>query len=200
MGHVATESNSTSHSALLLNKLYQASFRDHRFLKNIQLILVPCCFMWLCVCDISPPPMRAAFSSWVQTPYPFQLCKTIFTSWKGLCGYDRDDMSCQDFCTMCMLRTVPSHFSICKWHVIRAVQHLHVVFSCFLIFLWWFHQLGVLLWECYYIMWTANPSSSLKSFISCTWAVVHLPKQYMVLKIVVNGFQVAGKAQLYFSF
>ena len=94
--------------------------------------------MWLCVCDIppppSPPPMRAAFSSWVQTPYPFQLCKTIVTSWKGLCGYDRDDMSCQDFCTVCLLRTFPSHYSICKQHVIRAVQHLHVVFSCFLIF------------------------------------------------------------------
>ena len=139
--------------------------------------------MWLCVCDISPPPpappMRAAFSSWVQTPYPFQLCKTIVTSWKGLCGYDRDDMSCQDFCTVCLLRTFPSHYSICKQHVIRAAQHLHVVFSCFLIFFWWFHQLGILLWECYYILWTANPSSSLQSFISCTWAVVHLPKQYM---------------------
>ena len=94
--------------------------------------------MWLCVCDISPPPppppMRAVFSSWVQTPYPFQLCKTIVTSWKGLCGYDRDDMSCQDFCTLCLLITFPSHYSICKQHVIRAVQHLHVVFSCFLIF------------------------------------------------------------------
>ena len=94
--------------------------------------------MWLCVCDISPhppaPPMRAAFSSWVQTPYPFQLCKTIVTSWKGLCGYDRDDMSCQDFCTVCLLRTFPSHYSICKQHVIRAAQHLHIVFSCFLIF------------------------------------------------------------------
>ena len=90
--------------------------------------------MWLCVCDISPPPMRAGFSSWVQTPYPFQLCKTILTSWKDLCGYDIDDMSCQDFCTVCLLRTFPSHYSICKQHVIHAVQHLHVVFSCFHIF------------------------------------------------------------------
>ena len=56
---------------------------------------------------------------------------TILTSWKGFCGYDRDDMSCQDFCTVCLLRTFPSHYSICKQHVIPVV-HLHVVFSCFL--------------------------------------------------------------------
>ena len=35
-------------------------------------------------------------------------------------------------CTVCLLRTCPSHYSICKQqHVIPAVQHLHAVFSCF---------------------------------------------------------------------
>ena len=52
----------------------------------------------------------------------------------GLCGYDRDDMSCQDFCTLCLLRTFPSHYSFCKRHVIPAAEHLHDVFSCFLTF------------------------------------------------------------------
>ena len=66
----------------------------------------------------------------------FSCVMTILTFWKGLCGYDRD-MSCQDFCTVCLLRTFPSHYSICKQHVIPAVQHIHFVFSCFLIFLWW---------------------------------------------------------------
>ena len=64
----------------------------------------------------------------------FSCVMTILTSWKGLCGYDRVDMSCQDFCTVCLLRTFPCHYSICKQHVIPAVQHLHAhaVFSCFL--------------------------------------------------------------------
>ena len=64
----------------------------------------------------------------------FSYVMTILTSWKGLCGYDRDDISCQDFCTVCLLRTFPSHHSICKQHVIPAVQHLHALFSCFLFF------------------------------------------------------------------
>ena len=64
----------------------------------------------------------------------FSCVMTILTSWKGLCSYDRDNMSCQDFCTVCLLRTFPSHYSICKQHVIPAVQHLHIVFSCFLLF------------------------------------------------------------------
>ena len=59
----------------------------------------------------------------------YSCVMTILTSWKGLCGYDRDGMSCQDLCTVCLLRTFPSHYSICKQHVIRAVQHLHVIFS-----------------------------------------------------------------------
>ena len=44
----------------------------------------------------------------------FSCVMTILTSWKRLCGYDRDDMSCQEFCTVCLLRTFPSHYSICK--------------------------------------------------------------------------------------
>ena len=71
---------------------------------------------------------------WVQTPYPFQLCNDYFDILKGSSRYDRDDMSCQDFCTVCLLRTFPSHHFICKQHVIPAVQHLYFVFSCFLIF------------------------------------------------------------------
>ena len=71
---------------------------------------------------------------WVQTPYHFQLCNDYFAILKGLCRCDRDDITCQDLCTMCLLRTFPSRYSICKQHVIPAVQHLYVVFSCFLIF------------------------------------------------------------------
>ena len=110
----------------------------------------------------------------------FSCLMTILISWKGLCGYDRDGMSCQDFCTVCLLRTFPSHYSICKQHVIPVVHDVHVVFSCFLIFFVTISLIGntvvrVLL----YILWTANPSSSLYSFITSTWAVVHLPKQYV---------------------
>ena len=64
----------------------------------------------------------------------FSCVMTILTSREGLCGYDREEMSCQDFCTVCLLRSSPAHYSIYKQHVIPAVQHLHVVFSCFLIF------------------------------------------------------------------
>ena len=60
----------------------------------------------------------------------FSCVMIILTSWKGLCGHDTDDMSCQDFCSVCLLRTFPSHYPICKQHAIPAVQHLHVVFSC----------------------------------------------------------------------
>ena len=40
----------------------------------------------------------------------------------------------QCVCFLCLLKTFLSHYSICKQHVIPAVQHLHVVFSCFLSF------------------------------------------------------------------
>ena len=91
-----------------------------------------------------PPPQwwstslhatRATFSSWGRRLTLFSCVMTILTSWKSLCGYDRDDMSCQDFCTVLSVEDFfPSHYSICKEHVIPAVQHLHVVFSCFLNF------------------------------------------------------------------
>ena len=38
------------------------------------------------------------------------------------------------FGTVCLLRTFPSRYSICKQHVIPDVQHLHVVFSFFFFF------------------------------------------------------------------
>ena len=89
--------------------------------------------MWLCVCENIMKHFTACniqFPEWRR----LTLCScvmTILTSWKGLCGYERDDMSCQDFCTMCLLRTLTtSHYSICMLHVIPVVQHLNVVFSC----------------------------------------------------------------------
>ena len=115
--------------------------------------------MWLCVCENIMEHLTACnikFPEYRRLTL-FSYVMTILTSWKGLCGYDRDDMSCQDFCTVCLLRTFPSHYSICKQHVIPVVQHLHVVFSCFLIFWWWFHLLGILLWECYYIVYGPQP-------------------------------------------
>ena len=66
--------------------------------------------------------------------WQLQLCNDYFDILKGLCHYHSVDMYCQDFCTVCLLRTFPSHYSIGKQHVIPAVQHLYVVFSCFLIF------------------------------------------------------------------
>ena len=115
--------------------------------------------MCLCVCENI---MKHFTACNIQFPECrrltlFSCVITILTSWKGLCGYYRDDMSCQDFCTVCLLRTFPSHYSSCKQHVIPVVQYLHVVFYCFLIFSWWFHQLGILLWECYYIFYGPQP-------------------------------------------
>ena len=92
------------------------------------------------ICDIIHPPniMKHFPACNIQFPEcrrltPFSCVMTILTSRKGLWGYDRDDMSCQHYCTVCLLRTFPSHYSICKQHVIPTVQHLHVLFSCFLI-------------------------------------------------------------------
>ena len=164
--------------------------------------------MRLFVCDIPPSPQHnealhyVQYSvTWVQTPYPFQLCNDYFdilTSWKGLCGYDRDHMFCQDFCTVCLLITFPSHYS--KQHVIPAVQHLHVVFSCFLIFCDDFTN-----WEycCESAIILCGPQTTPISFNSSLpvhelWCIYQ--NNICFLKIVVNGFQVAGKAQHYFSF
>ena len=74
--------------------------------------------MWLCVCENIIKHFTACN---IQIPECrrlalFSCVMTILTSWKGLCGYDRDDMYCQDFCTVCLLRTFPSHYSICKQH------------------------------------------------------------------------------------
>ena len=82
---------------------------------------------------------------------------TIETSWKRLCGYDRDDMSCQDFCTVCLFHPITPSVSS-TWFLMSSAYMLY--FLVFL-FLWWFHKLRMLFWECYYIMWTANPSSSI---------------------------------------
>ena len=62
---------------------------------------------------------------WLLTTYPnimqhFTACHIQFSECRR--------------CTGCLLRTFPSHYSICKQHVIPDFQHLHVVFSCFVFF------------------------------------------------------------------
>ena len=140
--------------------------------------------MWLCVCDM-PPIMMKHSTAW-KIQFPECKCLTIFscvmtilTSWKGLCGYDRDDMSCQDFCTVCLLRTFPSHYSICKQHVVPAVQYLHVVFSCFLIFCdvitnWEYYCVSAIIF--------CGSQTPPVPFNHSLLVVVHLPKQYMVFE------------------
>ena len=71
--------------------------------------------------------------TWVQTPYPFQLCNDYFdilTSWKGLSGYDRDDMSSQIFaqcvCWVLFHPITPSS----KWFPLSSTYMLY-----FLVFL-----------------------------------------------------------------
>ena len=83
---------------------------------NIQLIITLYWLMWLCVCDKPAPPPPP-----LNIMKHFTMCNIQFPECRG--------------CTVCLLRTCPSHYSICKQqHVIPAVQHLHAVFSCFLIF------------------------------------------------------------------
>ena len=81
---------------------------------------------------------------------------------------------------MRLLRTFPSHHSICKQHVIPAVQPLNVVFSCFLIFVM--------------ISLIVNTVARVLLY-HVDWCIYQ--NNICFLKIVVNGFQVAGKAQLY---
>ena len=129
----------------------------------------------------------------------FSYVMTILTSWNRLCGYDRNDMSWQDFCTVCLLRTFPSHYSICKQHVIPDVQRLHV-FSCFLIFCddfinWWCCCESAII--------LCGPQTLPVPFnrllpVHELWCIYQ--SNIWFLKIVVNGFQVAGKEQLYFPF
>ena len=90
-------------------------------------------------------------------------------------------MSCQDFCTMCLLRTFPSHYSLCKQHVISAVQHLHVVFSCFLIFVM-ISLIGNTVVRVLLYAVNRKPLQFPLIVHYCTWAVVNLPKQYMVFE------------------
>ena len=123
----------------------------------------------------------------------FSYVMTILTSWKGLCGYDRDDMPCQDFCTVCLLRTFPSHFSICKQHVIPAVQHLHVVFLVI------FFCDDFTNWEYYceraiIFCGQQTPPVPFKRSLPVheQWCIYQ--NNIWLLKIVVNGFHVAGKA------
>ena len=77
---------------------------------------------------------------WVQTPYSLQLCNDYFDILKGLCRYDRDDMSCQDFCTVCMLRNfhpiTPSVSSM--WFLLSSTYMLY-----FLVF-WFFVMISLI--------------------------------------------------------
>ena len=68
---------------------------------------------------------------WVQTPYPFQLCNDYFDILQGLCPYDID-MSCQDFCTVCLLRNFPTITPSVSsmWFLLSSTCMLH-----FLVFL-----------------------------------------------------------------
>ena len=73
-----------------------------------------------CVQHSVPECRRLTLFSWV---------KTILTSWKGLFGYDRDDMSCQDFCAVCLFHPItPSVSSM--WFVLSRTYMLY-----FLVFL-----------------------------------------------------------------
>ena len=109
-------------------------------------------------------------------------------------------MSCQDFCTVCLLSTFRSHYSVCKQHVIRAVQHLHVVFFLFSYFCDDFTN-----WEYYCesaILFCGpqippvpfNPSLAVHEL----WCIYQ--NNICFLKIVVNGFQVAGESTTLFLF
>ena len=158
--------------------------------------------MWLCVCENI---MKHFTACKVQFPACrrltlFSCVMTILTSWKG---YDRDDLSCQDFCTVRLLRTFPSHYSICKQHMIPVVQHLHVVFSCFLVFFMMMISLigNTVVRVLLYIYCGPLPppvpfNRSLP--LHELWCIYQ--NHMCFLKIVVNGFQVVEKAQLCFSF
>ena len=150
--------------------------------------------MWLCVCENI---MKHFTACNIQFPECrrltlFSCVMTILTSWKGLCGYDRDDKSCQVFCTVCLLRTFPCHYSICRQHVIPVVQHLHVVFSCFFIFVMISLIVNTVVRVLLYILWTATLQFPL--IVHYLYMSRGASTQTMCfLKIVVNGFQVAGK-------
>ena len=133
--------------------------------------------MWLCACDNI---MKHFTVCNIQFPgcrrfTLFSCVMTILTSWKGLCGYGRDDMSCQDFCTLSLLRTFPSHYSTCKQHVIPGPAPTCCIFL-------------------------HSPPAPFNRSLALHELCCIYQNNICFLKIVVNGFQVAGKAQLYFSF
>ena len=151
--------------------------------------------MWLCVCENIMKHFTACNIQYPECRHLtlFSCVMTILTSWKGLCGYDRDDMSCQDFCTVCLLRTFPSHYSICKQHVILVVQHLHVVFSCFLIFCDDFTNWDYCCESAIIYSMNGNPPVPFNRSLPLhePWCIY--PSNMCFFKIVVNGLQVAGK-------
>ena len=155
--------------------------------------------MWLCVCENI---MKHFIACNIQFPEcrRLTLCScvmTILTSWKGLCGYDIDDMSCQDFCTVCLLRTFPSHFSICKQHVI-CDSCCPAPKCCIFLIYFLFEMISLIgntvVRVLLYILWTTTLQFPLIAHY-LYMSVVHLPKQYVFFffKIVVYEFQVAGK-------
>ena len=108
-------------------------------------------------------------------------------------------MSCQDFCTVCLLRIFPSHYSICKQHVIAAVQHLHIVLYCFLIFV----MISIIGNTIVRVLLYSVDRKPLQFLLSVQpvrelWCIYQ--NNIWFLKIVVNGFQVAGKTTTLFLF
>ena len=87
----------------------------------------------------SPHPHPCPRTPLPPTPHPNPphpnptLCATFSSLSADTLPFSGVYMSCQDFCTEYLLRTFPFHYPICKQHVIPIVQHLHVVFSSFLL-------------------------------------------------------------------
>ena len=85
---------------------------------------------------------------WVQTPYPFQFCNE-----KKACVVMIETTYPVKIFAVCLLRLfhpiTPSVSSMCP-----APTCCIFLFSNFL---WWFRELGMLLWDCYYILWTTKP-------------------------------------------
>ena len=81
---------------------------------------------------------------------------TILTSWKGLCGYDRDDMSCQDFarcvCWELFHPITPSVSSM--WFLLSNTYMLY--FLVFLIFVMISLIGNTVVRVLLYILWTAT--------------------------------------------
>ena len=129
---------------------------------NIRLGITHYQLMLLRVCGIFPSNIMRHFSVWnllfseCRRLTLFRWAMTIVTAWKGLYGYDRDGISCPDFCTVCMLRTLhpitPAVSSM--WFLLPSV---YMLYFPVIPFLWWFHELGIMLWECYYILWAQPP-------------------------------------------